>query len=671
MKIFIGNLSSKTREKDVSVLFEPYGTVQSCAVLNQYAFVHMKEVEAGKRAVRELNGTELHGNALVVEESRRRPLNTVKIFVGNISSAVTSKELEAEFRPFGKIVECDILKEFGFVHMENEEEAMNAIMALNRTPLKGKTISVQLSTSNKKPFGSPGTPRNQGDRQSGLSRGRPHGASGPPRNQGDRPYGSFGSPRNLGDRAMPSRSLDDRAMPQRSQSDRSMPSWNLDDQTLGSSGAQRDYGDDGSFESLGAARSLDDRVYVPPRDQGDDWRYASVSRQQPNPSKNGSYEDKYNSASLQSTSPGTSYAPRNSYSESDYSIRYSYYPDQYGSSQEGGHTLPSTYGRDRSPIRRSVPSLPPVSSTSLASSSLSRPLAPSAPSEFSRPLAPSAPSEFSRPLAPSEFSRPLAPSEFSRPLAPSAPSEFSRPLAPSAPSEFLRPLAPSAPSEFSRPLAPSEFSRPLAPSEFSRPLTPSEFSRPLAPSEFSRPLAASAPSEFSRPLAASAPSEFSRPLAPSAPSEFSRPLAPSDFSRPLALSSASELSKSLAPSASTGLPYERTRLSPPRISSARSDSKRFSYDSISRYSYDRPVTGLSDYRRYPETDSAYRRPSESPLEYRSYAESSSGYSRLAEPRSDFRRTLDPPPLSSQHSDYQRRSLGDDRLSQMDSMRYRR
>nr|XP_014339389.1 PREDICTED: RNA-binding protein 4.1 isoform X4 [Latimeria chalumnae] len=545
MKIFIGNLSSKTREKDVSVLFEPYGTVQSCAVLNQYAFVHMKEVEAGKRAVRELNGTELHGNALVVEESRRRPLNTVKIFVGNISSAVTSKELEAEFRPFGKIVECDILKEFGFVHMENEEEAMNAIMALNRTPLKGKTISVQLSTSNKKPFGSPGTPRNQGDRQSGLSRGRPHGASGPPRNQGDRPYGSFGSPRNLGDRAMPSRSLDDRAMPQRSQSDRSMPSWNLDDQTLGSSGAQRDYGDDGSFESLGAARSLDDRVYVPPRDQGDDWRYASVSRQQPNPSKNGSYEDKYNSASLQSTSPGTSYAPRNSYSESDYSIRYSYYPDQYGSSQEGGHTLPSTYGRDRSPIRRSVPSLPPVSSTSLASSSLSRPLAPSA------------------------------------------------------------------------------------------------------------------------------PSEFSRPLAPSAPSEFSRPLAPSDFSRPLALSSASELSKSLAPSASTGLPYERTRLSPPRISSARSDSKRFSYDSISRYSYDRPVTGLSDYRRYPETDSAYRRPSESPLEYRSYAESSSGYSRLAEPRSDFRRTLDPPPLSSQHSDYQRRSLGDDRLSQMDSMRYRR
>uniref|UniRef100_H3BE74 RNA-binding protein 14 n=1 Tax=Latimeria chalumnae TaxID=7897 RepID=H3BE74_LATCH len=454
MKIFIGNLSSKTREKDVSVLFEPYGTVQSCAVLNQYAFVHMKEVEAGKRAVRELNGTELHGNALVVEESRRRPLNTVKIFVGNISSAVTSKELEAEFRPFGKIVECDILKEFGFVHMENEEEAMNAIMALNRTPLKGKTISVQLSTSNKKPFGSPGTPRNQG-------------------------------------------SLDDRAMPQRSQSDRSMPSWNLDDQTLGSSGAQRDYGDDGSFESLGAARSLDDRVYVPPRDQGDDWRYASVSRQQPNPSKNGSYEDKYNSASLQSTSPGTSYAPRNSYSESDYSIRYSYYPDQYGSSQEGGHTLPSTYGRDRSPIRRSVPSLPPVSSTSLASSSLSRPLAPSA-------------------------------------------------------------------------------------------------------------------------------------------SEFSRPLAPSDFSRPLALSSASELSKSLAPSASTGLPYERTRLSPPRISSARSDSKR---SDKQRYSYDRPVTGLSDYRRYPETDSAYRRPSESPLEYRSYAESSSGYSRLAEPRSDFRRTL--------------------------------
>ncbi|KAM9302294.1 RNA-binding protein 14-like [Gastrophryne carolinensis] len=110
LKIFIGNVDERTSEEELSALFEQYGPVASCAVMKQYAFVHMRGADRAQRAIDELNGRELHGKKMVVELSKPRPQNTWKIFIGNVSAACDATELRAMFEVYGSVVECDVVK---------------------------------------------------------------------------------------------------------------------------------------------------------------------------------------------------------------------------------------------------------------------------------------------------------------------------------------------------------------------------------------------------------------------------------------------------------------------------------------------------------------------------------------------------------------------------------
>ncbi|XP_065385467.1 RNA-binding protein 4 isoform X7 [Macaca fascicularis] len=117
MKIFVGNVDgADTTPEELAALFAPYGTVMSCAVMKQFAFVHMRENAGALRAIEALHGHELRpGRALVVEMSRPRPLNTWKIFVGNVSAACTSQELRSLFERRGRVIECDVVKGSHFI----------------------------------------------------------------------------------------------------------------------------------------------------------------------------------------------------------------------------------------------------------------------------------------------------------------------------------------------------------------------------------------------------------------------------------------------------------------------------------------------------------------------------------------------------------------------------
>ncbi|KAJ1106399.1 hypothetical protein NDU88_003800 [Pleurodeles waltl] len=146
MKIFVGNVDERTTQEELSALFEHHGTVVSCAVMKQFAFVHMREEDRALAAIAALNGRELNGRKMVVELSKPRPLNTWKVFVGNVSASCTATELRSLFEAYGRVVECDIVKDYAFVHMEREAEAKDAIEHLNGKDLKGKRINVELST---------------------------------------------------------------------------------------------------------------------------------------------------------------------------------------------------------------------------------------------------------------------------------------------------------------------------------------------------------------------------------------------------------------------------------------------------------------------------------------------------------------------------------------------
>jgi len=76
--IFVGNLSFGATEDAVRAMFEAYGTVERVSVVTDrdtgrakgFGFVEMSSNSEADRAIAELNGRELDGRALNVNEAR-------------------------------------------------------------------------------------------------------------------------------------------------------------------------------------------------------------------------------------------------------------------------------------------------------------------------------------------------------------------------------------------------------------------------------------------------------------------------------------------------------------------------------------------------------------------------------------------------------------------------
>src|SRR5438477_11116972 len=80
MKLYVGNLSFETTENDLQDLFEKHGTVNEAHLMMDrmtgksrgFAFVTMNDEAQAKAAMGALNGYELNGRALTVNEARPR-----------------------------------------------------------------------------------------------------------------------------------------------------------------------------------------------------------------------------------------------------------------------------------------------------------------------------------------------------------------------------------------------------------------------------------------------------------------------------------------------------------------------------------------------------------------------------------------------------------------------
>lgn len=97
-----------------------------------------------------LNGYVINGQAIKVEaaRSRARPnANTVKIFVGNLTDNTRAPQVRELFGKFGAVVECDIVRNYGFVHLEPTGDVNDVIRELNGQNVDGQPIKVQVSTS--------------------------------------------------------------------------------------------------------------------------------------------------------------------------------------------------------------------------------------------------------------------------------------------------------------------------------------------------------------------------------------------------------------------------------------------------------------------------------------------------------------------------------------------
>jgi RNA recognition motif-containing protein len=73
-----------------------------------------------------------------------------KIYVGNLSFDITEPELRSLFEPYGNVESATVATDrdtgrsrgFGFVSMSNDEEAEQAMAALNGAASGGRTLTV-------------------------------------------------------------------------------------------------------------------------------------------------------------------------------------------------------------------------------------------------------------------------------------------------------------------------------------------------------------------------------------------------------------------------------------------------------------------------------------------------------------------------------------------------
>jgi len=79
--IFVGNLSFNSTETDIRSMFEAYGTVERVNLVTDrdtgrargFAFVEMSARAEGDAAINGLNGKEVDGRTLNVNEARPKP----------------------------------------------------------------------------------------------------------------------------------------------------------------------------------------------------------------------------------------------------------------------------------------------------------------------------------------------------------------------------------------------------------------------------------------------------------------------------------------------------------------------------------------------------------------------------------------------------------------------
>jgi len=81
MNIYVGNISYSTSETMLEQAFGAFGTVESARIITDrdsgrskgFGFVEMPDQGEAEAAIAALNGTELDGRSLTVNEARPRP----------------------------------------------------------------------------------------------------------------------------------------------------------------------------------------------------------------------------------------------------------------------------------------------------------------------------------------------------------------------------------------------------------------------------------------------------------------------------------------------------------------------------------------------------------------------------------------------------------------------
>jgi nucleolin len=186
-RLFVGNLPSRLCFPELEDLFTPFGTILTAELMTDpttgrsrgFGFVEMESAEAAQAAIAALNGYELEGQALKVNEAKAardrfaprseedRPAGTgtgrpsltrgeaggVRLFVGNLPYTVRAADLETLFGEVGQVATVSLVtdrdtgqaKGFAFIDMGSKEEAAAAIKRFDGQEAWGRTLKVNVA----------------------------------------------------------------------------------------------------------------------------------------------------------------------------------------------------------------------------------------------------------------------------------------------------------------------------------------------------------------------------------------------------------------------------------------------------------------------------------------------------------------------------------------------
>lgn len=183
--LFVGNLDEKINSYELEKLFEKFGTITFCRVMEKngkskgYGIVEFFSEEEAKSSISFMNGRSFYSKQLKVDfhrpkveqknDSIKKNLyssqlslesqslsNSKKIYVKNLHEDAGDSDLKNLFERFGSITSCYVMKEkngrskqSGVITFSNEEEALNAIRIMDGSKYMSKDLCVKFWKSKK------------------------------------------------------------------------------------------------------------------------------------------------------------------------------------------------------------------------------------------------------------------------------------------------------------------------------------------------------------------------------------------------------------------------------------------------------------------------------------------------------------------------------------------
>ncbi|KAG7905260.1 hypothetical protein KL906_005297 [Ogataea polymorpha] len=156
--LFVGDLDKSLSELDLKNVFNKYPGLLSVKIPADcqtgdslgYGYVNYTTEDQANLAMESLNYTTIGSSEIRIMPSLRdksqRERIGANVFLSNLSSNLTTRQLYDRFRKHGNVLSCkyDPSKQQAFIHFESKEVAYEVVKSYNHTTLDGRLIYVGL-----------------------------------------------------------------------------------------------------------------------------------------------------------------------------------------------------------------------------------------------------------------------------------------------------------------------------------------------------------------------------------------------------------------------------------------------------------------------------------------------------------------------------------------------